>query len=110
MEWSRLEAAVLRSEQAVKLMTTFNAKGLEFHTVILPFCTKSLVPWIPANQRGDPNRWHEARRTFYVSVTRSTQRVVFTRVGTEPRSVFLDEIPEELVLPWNPVEEREFAN
>lgn len=101
MEWSRLEAAALRSEQVVKLMTTFNAKGLEFHTVILPFCTKTLVPWIRAAQRNDPRRWQEARRTFYVALTRSTHRVVFTRVGTEPRSMFLDEIPEGLVAAWN---------
>lgn len=100
MEWSRLEAAVLRSEQAVKLMTTFNAKGLEYHTVILPFCTRKLVPYIRPAQRDDQKRWHEARRNFYVAMTRSTFRVIFVRVDSEPRSIFLDEIPEGLVLPW----------
>ena len=101
LEWSRLEAAVLRAERAVKLMTTFNAKGLEFHTVVLPFCTKKLVPWIPAAHRQNQNNWHEARRNFYVAMTRSTSRVIFTRVSTEPRSIFLDEIPQELIAPWN---------
>jgi len=100
MEWSRLEATVLRAEQAVKLMTTFNAKGLEFHTVIHPFCTEKLLPYIPLAQRGDPRRLHEARRTFYVAMTRSTHRVIFTRASTEPRSLFLDEIPEGLIVPW----------
>jgi len=103
LEWARLEAAVLRSDQSVKLMTTFNAKGLEFHTVILPFCTKTLVPWIPAAERQNTKRWHEARRTFYVAMTRSTHRIIFTRVGNEARSVFLEEIPPELLTPWNPI-------
>lgn len=101
LEWVRLEATVLRSDQSVKLMTTFNAKGLEFHTVILPFCTKTLVPWIPARERQNAKRWHEARRTFYVAMTRTTHRLVFTRVGHDPRSVFLDEIPQELMTSWN---------
>lgn len=104
LEWIRLEATVLRSDQSVKLMTTFNAKELEFHTVILPFCTKTLVPWIPAAERDNAKRWHEARRTFYVAMTRSTHRVVFTRVGNETRSVFLEEIPPELLTLWSPMQ------
>lgn len=97
VDWAYLEAAVLRSENAVKLMTTFNAKGLEFHTVILPFCTKRFLPWIPASQRGNPSCLWEARRNFYVALTRSTNRVFFTRVNYEGRSCFLDEIPNELI-------------
>jgi len=100
LEWSRLEVAVLGSEQAVKLMTTYNAKGLEFDTVILPFCTKTLVPWIPKSQRSNARAWYEARRNFYVALTRSTSRVVFTRVAGPPRSIFLDEIPEDAIQPW----------
>lgn len=97
VDWAYLETAVLRSESAVKLMTTFNAKGLEFHTVILPFCTKRFLPWMPASQRGNPSSLWEARRNFYVALTRSTDRVFFTRVNYEGRSCFLDEIPDELV-------------
>lgn len=100
-EWSRLETAVLRSEQAVKIMTTFNAKGLEFDTVILPFCTKNLMPYIPSGQRGNTHAWYEARRNFYVALTRSTNRVVFTRVTGLPRSIFLDEIPVDLLQTWS---------
>ncbi|MGE4056363.1 MAG: 3'-5' exonuclease, partial [Vicinamibacterales bacterium] len=100
-EWSRLETAVLRSEQAVKIMTTFNAKGLEFDTVILPFCTKNLMPYIPSGQRGNTHAWYEARRNFYVALTRSTNRVVFTRVTGLPRSIFLDEIPADLLQTWS---------
>lgn len=100
LEWPRLEAAVLRSEHAVKVMTTYNAKGLEFDTVILPFCTKELVPWIPKAQRSKAQLWYEARRNFYVALTRSTHRVVFIRVDGSPRSVFLDEIPADLIQPW----------
>ncbi len=73
LHWDRLEAAALRAEQAVKVMTSFTAKGTEYQVVILPFMNADLVPYAP---RGRDVDWEEARRLFYVALTRAENRVV----------------------------------
>lgn len=73
LHWDRLEAAALRAEQAVKVMTSFTAKGTEYRVVILPFMNAGLVPYAPKNRTVD---WEEARRLFYVALTRAEHRVV----------------------------------
>jgi DNA helicase-2/ATP-dependent DNA helicase PcrA len=73
LHWDRLEAAALRAEQAVKVMTSFTAKGTEYRVVILPFMNADLVPYAPRGREVD---WEEARRLFYVALTRAENRVV----------------------------------
>lgn len=75
LHWDRLEPAALRAEQAVKVMTSFTAKGTEYQVVVLPFMNADLVPYAPRNQ---DVAWEEARRLFYVALTRAESRVVLT--------------------------------
>jgi DNA helicase II / ATP-dependent DNA helicase PcrA len=86
LNWDRLEAAALRAEQAVKVMTSFTAKGTEYPVVILPFMNAGLVPYAPKTRNVD---WEESRRVFYVALTRAEHRVVITYDG--------DREPSELV-------------
>lgn len=73
LHWDRLEAAALRAEEAVKVMTSFTAKGTEYQVVMLPFMNADLVPYAPRGREVD---WEEARRLFYVALTRAEDRVV----------------------------------
>jgi DNA helicase-2/ATP-dependent DNA helicase PcrA len=73
LHWDRLESGALRTEQAVKVMTSFVAKGAEYQVVILPFLDDGLVPYA---RRGEQVNWQEARRLFYVALTRAERRVV----------------------------------
>lgn len=76
LHWDRLEAAALRAEEAVKIMTSFAAKGMEYQVVILPFMNDGIVPYQFKNA---PIDWQEARRVFYVALTRAEHRVVLIR-------------------------------
>ncbi len=87
LHWDRLEAAALRAEQAVKVMTSFTAKGTEYHVVILPFMNADLVPYAPRKQEVD---WEEARRLFYVALTRAEYRVVLIYDDARQRSQLLE--------------------
>jgi superfamily I DNA/RNA helicase len=73
-EWQRLEAHALRAEEAVHLMTSYGAKGLEYDVIMLPFLNHGLVPYSKSNID-----WQEARRLFYVAITRAAHRVVLSR-------------------------------
>ena len=72
-DWDRLERAALRTEDAVKIMTSYTAKGTEYEVVILPFLNDKVVPYAPRGQEID---WQEARRLFYVALTRSKRRLI----------------------------------
>ncbi|MBF6599637.1 MAG: ATP-dependent helicase [Dehalococcoidia bacterium] len=87
MEWSRLEAAASRAEQKVKIMTSFTAKGLEYEVVILPFLNDGIVPY---KRRGGAQNWEEARRLFYVAITRAKRRVILTRDTSRADSALLE--------------------
>jgi len=87
LEWDRLEAAALQAERAVKIMTSFTAKGTEYEVVILPFLNHGLVPY---EKRGQTIDWEEARRIFYVALTRAQQRVVLLRDALKPDSHLLE--------------------
>lgn len=88
----------------VTLMTLHTAKGLEFPVVFLVGLEESVFP----HQRSlyDRNELEEERRLAYVGITRAQERLYVTRAVTRsswgapaanPRSRFLDEIPEDLV-------------
>lgn len=75
LHWDRLVTRAQREQDLVKVMTTYAAKGAEFDVVILPGLNAGRVPWFPS---GSTPNWEEARRLFYVGVTRSKRRVVLT--------------------------------
>ena len=109
-----LQSVSLRSDldeadfdgEAVTMITLHNAKGLEFPVVFLGGLEEGLFPLSRAMEaRGG---LEEERRLFYVGVTRAMDRLSLTyadhrwRAGMASRSApssFIDELPEEHVLP-----------
>ncbi len=92
------------SADAVVLMTIHSAKGLEFPVVFLPGFEDGIFPSIQSSM--DPEELEEERRLAYVAITRAKERLycihvrermIFGKTQFNPRSRFIDEIPEELV-------------
>lgn len=94
----------------VTLMTLHSAKGLEFPEVYLVGMENGLFP----SQQSvyEPSGLEEERRLAYVGITRAkkklylsraTVRMQFGRTCVNPPSVFLGEIPEELIDAVKPV-------
>lgn len=109
-----LQSVSLRSDldeadfdgEAVTMITLHNAKGLEFPVVFLGGLEEGLFPLSRAMEA--PGGLEEERRLFYVGVTRAMDRLSLTyadhrwRAGMASRSApssFIDELPEEHVLP-----------
>ena len=109
-----LQSVSLRSDldeadfdgEAVTMITLHNAKGLEFPVVFLGGLEEGLFPLSRAMET--PGGLEEERRLFYVGVTRAMDRLSLTyadhrwRAGMASRSApssFIDELPEEHVLP-----------
>jgi superfamily I DNA/RNA helicase len=62
--------------------TYHSAKGLEFDTVILPFCDNERLPDPEAVRAfGDPDAMAQAGRLLYVGVTRAKTRLIVTYSG-----------------------------
>jgi DNA helicase-2/ATP-dependent DNA helicase PcrA len=88
----------------VTLMTLHTAKGLEFPVVFLTGMEDGVFPHL--RSLSDPDEMAEERRLAYVGITRAQSRLYLSRalsraawgapVWNRP-SVFLDEIPAELV-------------
>lgn len=106
-----LEWLALRSDldsldgqaSAVTMMTVHSAKGLEFPVVFVSGMEEGIFPHRGTEQE-DSARIEEERRLAYVAITRARERLylsyastrhVFGTVQTNPRSRFLDEIPEK---------------
>lgn len=98
------EAAQAKEQGMITLMTLHTAKGLEFPVVFLTGMEHGLFP----HQRAlmDETEMGEERRLAYVGLTRAMQRLYVTRSETRtmwgksqfnPPSVFLEEIPQELI-------------
>ena len=97
---------------SVTLMTLHNSKGLEFQNVFITGLEQGLFP--SYRSVDNPSLLEEERRLFYVGLTRAKERVFLSharerrlwggmREPTVP-SIFLSEIPEELIdgeLPQN---------
>ncbi len=102
---------------AVVLMTIHSAKGLEFPVVFIPGFEDGIFPSIQSAM--DPEELEEERRLAYVAITRAKERLycvhvrermIFGKTQFNPRSRFIDEIPEELVdLGYIPKQETEQA-
>lgn len=96
----------------VTLITVHNTKGLEFERVILTGLEQGIFPatgyfsGTELDDQVDEDRIEEERRLFYVAVTRAkselylttcTRRTIFGRVQPAKPSLFLREIPQELL-------------
>ncbi len=92
-------------EEAVTLMTTHNAKGLEFDEVFVSGLVEGLFPH--ASSLDDVAELEEERRLFYVALTRAQRRCHLSgsldrrrlnRLEMATRlSRFVDEIPDKLL-------------
>ncbi len=97
-------------EEAVKLMTMHNAKGLEFDHVFIVGLEDGLLPH--ARSIYDLNNVEEERRLFYVGITRARKtlkltyartRRTFDAVQTTFPSRFLSEIDDDLLKQQNEI-------
>jgi DNA helicase-2/ATP-dependent DNA helicase PcrA len=88
----------------ITLMTLHAAKGLEFPVVFLVGLEQNIFP----NSRTllEPRQLEEERRLFYVGLTRAEdqifllharQRLFFGEIQVNAPSIFLDDIPRELL-------------
>ncbi len=98
------------SLDSVTLMTLHSAKGLEFPTVFLVGMENNVFP--SAQSLGEPGLLEEERRLAYVGITRAKKRLYllnaysrlqFGKTSMNPPSLFLSEIPDELIENLDPV-------
>ncbi len=89
---------------AVVLMTIHSAKGLEFPVVFLPGFEDGIFPGMQSVL--DPAELEEERRLAYVATTRAKEklyithtksRLLYGRTQYNPRSRFIDEIPNDVL-------------
>ncbi len=107
MEWLALRSdldTLAGQTHAVTMMTVHAAKGLEFPVVFVAGMEEGIFPH--ASGRDEPGHMEEERRLAYVAITRAEKSLYLTHAATRhmfgstqanPRSRFLDEIPEEHV-------------
>jgi len=93
-----------RHEGAITLMTLHSAKGLEFPVVFMVGMEEGIFPHSRALSEKD--EMEEERRLAYVGMTRARQRLyllhaferrLYGLFQANPRSRFIDEIPEDLM-------------
>ena len=96
-------------QEAVQLMTVHAAKGLEFDAVFITGLEQGLFPHENSTQERDG--LEEERRLMYVAVTRARKRLYLSHAQTRMLhgqtrfclpSLFLEELPEELLRKINP--------
>ena len=93
----------------VTLITAHNTKGLEFERVIITGLEEGIFPLYSGMEESafpDDDELEEERRLFYVAITRARERVILTtcakrrifgRERLQARSMFLDEVPAEIM-------------
>jgi DNA helicase-2/ATP-dependent DNA helicase PcrA len=88
----------------IKLMTIHNAKGLEFDNVFITGVEEGIFPAIKSMESEE--ELEEERRLFYVAITRAKknlaisyaeERNIYGRSTWAGPSLFLEELPEELL-------------
>ncbi len=91
-------------DDALQLMTTHSAKGLEFNIVFLSGLEEGLFPH--ENSLVEPKGLEEERRLMYVAVTRARQRLYLSHAQTRMLhgqtrynlpSRFIEEVPAGLI-------------
>jgi DNA helicase-2/ATP-dependent DNA helicase PcrA len=94
-------------EEAVKLSTIHQAKGLEYGTVFVIMLCEGMFP--SSRSMESPEGEEEERRLFYVAATRAKDELYLThprlRMGKggdawQTPSRFLNELSKELVNVW----------
>jgi DNA helicase-2/ATP-dependent DNA helicase PcrA len=75
MEWSRLQDKVLKSEEAVKIMTIHQSKGLEFPVVYIMRLEDGILPH---KVKGKIGNLEEERRILFVALSRAKSRIVMS--------------------------------
>ncbi|WP_028263357.1 ATP-dependent helicase [Atopobium fossor] len=105
IEWLALRSdldSLAGSTSAITMMTIHSAKGLEFPVVFVAGMEDGIFPHTAYD--ADPASLEEERRLAYVAITRAECRLYLTYALTRrtygstqanPRSRFLNEIPEE---------------
>ncbi len=68
---------------AVRILSIFRAKGMEWPAVFVPDCNDGVLPLAKAN------RPEEERRLFYVALTRAQERLYLYALNTKPLSPYL---------------------
>lgn len=92
LDWHRLSRRLQREADAVKVMTTFVAKGLEFNTVVIPGFNQGLVPYARSGTIPNQSWWIEKRREMYVAVTRTEKQLYLMVRDGRAESRFLAEL------------------
>ena len=75
MEWSRLQDKVLKSEEAVKIMTIHQSKGLEFPVVYIMRLEDGIIPH---KVNGKIENLEEERRILFVALSRAKSKIVMS--------------------------------
>jgi DNA helicase-2/ATP-dependent DNA helicase PcrA len=98
-----------RDEEAVRLSTIHQSKGLEFDVVFIIMLCDGLFP--SGRSLDFPESEEEERRLFYVAITRARDELYLTypliRItgpgadAMQQPSRFLSELPRELLEEWN---------
>lgn len=92
------------NKNCVTLMSVHAAKGLEFPVVYIAGLEENIFPH--SRSLFDPEQSEEERRLMYVAMTRAAERLylfytrrrsLYGNVQSNPRSRFIDEIPQNLV-------------
>ncbi|MEG4963990.1 MULTISPECIES: 3'-5' exonuclease [unclassified Microcoleus] len=88
-----LDIKAWKTEQGIQYCGTYHsAKGLEFGTVILPFCNNQLLPDPKeVTAFGETDAMAKAGRLLYVGVTRARSRLIITYSGELTRLLPTDE-------------------
>jgi|GEM_PF-853890 len=87
----------VEDRNAVKLMTIYAAKGLEFRSVFVVGLEQNMIPSFYAVRNPDPEQMAEQRRLLYVALTRAKEQLTLTvvrrRDGYEQeQSLFLKDL------------------
>jgi DNA helicase-2/ATP-dependent DNA helicase PcrA len=78
--------SLIKSQNAVKLMTVHASKGLEFDYVFISGLEENLFPHKRMGQSDENVDLEEERRLFYVALTRARKRLFLTYAGM--RTIF----------------------
>lgn len=108
MEWLALRSdldALAGGSSAITMMTVHSSKGLEFPAVFVAGMEEGIFPHVAGFAAADdPGKLEEERRLAYVAITRARKRLFLTYAATRrtygstqanPRSRFMNEIPDE---------------
>jgi DNA helicase-2/ATP-dependent DNA helicase PcrA len=105
------QPAAPRDNEVVTLTTAHQAKGLEWKAVFAVWLAEGMFPHMRVLKEESEAGLEEERRLFYVTVTRAKDELYLTypvmnyqsRDGEvlQRPSRFLQELPQELMEPWN---------